>query len=241
MAIMLACFNLGAPAQEQARQISFWLDYFNSSLALPPLATGTVLKWEIILIGVRSDEQKDFSITQNPNILAAWKKKWPKLPICPKILLVSSLTSTESVQSLLEFVTDECSRIMDVHAVQIPTAYHQFLSRLRDFSKEQPLVHWKVLHDQLKTEANQDEQVFRAMLRYSQSLGRIVWLPTGFVFTDPTQAPQIAAKFVSPIDVRLSLLKQDTEKVEILEETEVGCLLDIDVTDGERYNTKTKK
>jgi hypothetical protein len=48
------------------------------------------------------------------------------------------------------------------------------------------------------------------------------------VFTDPTLAPAIAAKFVSPINVRLALLKKETEKVEILDSTDVGCLLDID-------------
>jgi hypothetical protein len=234
MTMILVCFNLGAPAAEQVRQISFWLDYFNSSLALPPIVAGTVLKWNIILIGVRSDEQNDFSLTQNSNIIVSWKKKWNKLPIASKIFSVSSLKSIESVQSLLQFIGNSCNHIMDTHAVQIPSTYHQFLSKLHNLAKEHPLVHWSFLHKKLGN-TKQDESAFKAMLHYCQSLGRIVWLPTGYVFTDPTLAPQIAAKFVSPIEVRLALLKQQTEKVEILNSTDVGCLLDIDVTDNERY------
>src|SRR5271163_3272115 len=64
---------------------------------------------------------------------------------------------------------------------------------------------------------------------------KIVWLPNGMIFTDPTIAPKIAAKFVSPKRVRLSLLKQETKKVQILDKTEVGCLLDIDTSDNERW------
>jgi len=80
-----------------------------------------------------------------------------------------------------------------------------------------------------------NETSFKIMLQYTQAIGKIVWLPNGMIFTDPTIAPKIAAKFVSPKQVRLSLLKQETEKVQILDETEVGCLLDIDTSDNERW------
>jgi hypothetical protein len=98
------------------------------------------------------------------------------------------------------------------------------------------LLHWEDLHTKLGKEFNMDEASFKCMLKYIQSIGRIVWLPTGWVFTDPTLAPKIAAKFVSPREVRLALLKQDTDKVQILDSTEVGCLLDIDTSDNDKYD-----
>jgi hypothetical protein len=67
-----------------------------------------------------------------------------------------------------------------------------------------------------------------------ESIRRIVWLPAGFVFTDASVAPKIAAKFISPKDVRFSLLKKATDKVQILDQTEIGSLLDIDIHDNER-------
>jgi hypothetical protein len=148
---------------------------------------------------------------------------------------VSSLKSIKSVQSLLAFITKECDQILSKHATQIPTSYHSFLLQLQHLSKESPLLYWSDLHTKLGKEFKMDEAAFKCILKYIQSIGRIVWLPTGWVFTDPTLAPKIAAKFVSPRDVRLALLKQDTEKVQILDETEVGCLLDIDTSDNDKY------
>jgi hypothetical protein len=236
MASMLVCFSLGASSKEQIRQISFWLDFLNSSLPLPSLSCTSVPKWNIILVGVRADEQQDFSLTQNPHIITSWKKRWPQLPIALSIFTVSSLKSIQSVQSLLTFVTKQCDQIFNKHATQIPTSYNDaFLAQLQDLSKKSPLLHWSDLYTKLGSESKMGEAAFKCMLKYIQSIGRIIWLPTGWVFTDSTLAPKIAAKFVSPREVRLALLKQETEKVQILDSTEVGCLLDIDTSNNERY------
>src|SRR5271170_3558586 len=98
---MLICFNLGIPLEKQMLQIKFWLDYLNSSLTLSPLSS--VPKWNVILVGVRADEQQDLSLTQDSLLICTWKKKWPKIPIASKVFAVSSLKSPESVQSLLQF------------------------------------------------------------------------------------------------------------------------------------------
>jgi hypothetical protein len=51
------------------------------------------------------------------------------------------------------------------------------------------------------------------------------------VCTSPTLVPTIAAKFISPEDVQMGLLKEATDTVQILDKTEVGCLLCIDAND----------
>eukprot|EP00026_Physarum_polycephalum_P001439 Phypoly_transcript_01440.p1 GENE.Phypoly_transcript_01440~~Phypoly_transcript_01440.p1 ORF type:complete len:1130 (-),score=207.03 Phypoly_transcript_01440:9-3374(-) len=234
MASILVCFNLGLSLDEQSQQITYWLDFLHSSLALPHLADSSksLPKWNIIIVGVRSDEQQDFSLTQNAHVIKMWQKKYARLPIAPKIFTVSSLTSIPSVQVLLQYVEEQCSRIFEHHATQIPTSYKQFIQKLEALAKETQLIHWKDLYGKFGAEMGMKEKAFQTMLTYLQSIGRIVWLPNGTIFTDPTTAPKIAAKFISPKEVRLSLLKKESESVQILDETEIGCLLDINIGDN---------
>ena len=233
MICIIVCFNLALPLAGQMQQITYWLDFLNSSLSLPPPLS--IPKWKIILVGVRSDEQQDFSLTQNSNLITTWKNIWPQLPISSTLFTTSSLKSAESVTNLFQFVEKECGQIFDHHATQIPSKYQKVLSKLQDIAKENDLIHWKDFHNKLEPELQMGEAEFKTMLQYIKAIGRIVLLLTGFVFTDPTIAPKIAAKFVSPKEVRLALLKQETAKVQILDETDIGCLLDIDTTKNNRY------
>jgi hypothetical protein len=152
MASMLVCFNLGLPAPEQSKQITYWLDYLNSSLDLSPL--NSTPKWNIILVGVRADEQQDFSLTQNSHLITTWKKKWPCLPIIPKLFTVSALKSIDSVQQLLQFVEQECNCIFDQHAMQIPSSYQQFILKLQEIASNTPLIKWTELFNKLGPEMN---------------------------------------------------------------------------------------
>jgi hypothetical protein len=201
MTSFLVCFNLGLPFPDQQQQIINWLSFLNSSLALPssPTTVGATPKWSIIMVGLCSDQQQDFSITQDLQFISRLKKKWPRLPIAPTLFTVSSLHSVESVEALLKFQDQECGRILDTHATQIPTSYHKFLSILPDTAKEHPLIHSQDLYKLLQPRLNMDEAAFNTMLRYLEAIGRIVWLPTtNTIFMDPTTAPKIAAKFISP-------------------------------------------
>lgn len=233
MTVIIVCFSLGVPVADQLEQIVYWLDFLNSSLSLPPLSSTP--KWTIILVGVRADEQQDFSIFENPSRIENWKTRWSRLPIYPKVFSVSSLKSMESVQTLLQCVEAECGHIFDKHATQIPSSYQTFLLKLKDMAKATPLISWNELFDKFKSEMKMTEMSFKTMLQYIQSIGRIVWLPNGTIFTDSATAPKIAAKFISPKVVSLALLKKETMNVQILDESEVGCLLNIDTSNNARY------
>ena len=232
MIVIILCFSLAGSFDYQSNQITFWLDFLNSSLSLPSLSSNP--KWTILLVGVRQDEQQDQSLTQNPKVILSWKKKWSKLPLYPKVFTVSSLKSPESVKMLLEFVEGECNRIFEHHATQIPSIYQKFLLKLKEISIITPLISWKELFDKSGSKVNMSEQAFKTMLQYIQFIGRIVWLPNGTVFTDPTIVSKIAAKFISPKEVRLALLKKETEVVQILDESEIGSLLNINLQNN-RY------
>ena len=73
------------------------------------------------------------------------------------------------------------------------------------------------------------------MIQYFHSIGQIVLIEkSGLVFTNPTLAPKIAAKFVSPEEVRFCLLKQEDENVQLLTEEDIGYLINISVGDNKR-------
>lgn len=172
-------------------------------------------------------------------MISAWKKRWNRLPISANLFIVGSLTSIPSVQSLLSFVEGECDQIFNQYCVQIPSSYRKVLTQLQSRSMSSYFIHWQDLLEEIMSQGellgeDETEASFQTMLRYFDSIGRVVWLRTGWVFTDPTIAPKIVAKFVSPRDVRLMLLKRETESVQILDMTEIGCLLDIDASNNSR-------
>src|SRR3978361_242040 len=80
-----------------------------------------------------------------------------------------------------------------------------------------------------------DPQSFKCMIHYLHAIGRIVLIEkSGLIFTNPTLAPKIAAKFVSPEEVRFRLLKGEDENVQLLTEEDIGCLININVGDNKR-------
>lgn len=239
MTIYLVCFNLSEPLDEQKQQVSQWLDFLNSSLPLPyhlSNAPNLMPSCRVILIGLQSDQQTEFQLTHNPQqSIAAWRSRWSRLPIMSSLFSVSSITSLPSVQRLLFFVEEECNQIFNKFAIQIPSSYRKVLSQFRNRPKDNFLVHWHDLFQEVVGQgtANMDILAFQTMLRHFAAIGRIIWLPTGFVFMEPQVASKIAAKFVSPLEVRLTLLKQHDESVQILNKSEVGSLLNINTTNND--------
>ena len=234
MTLYILCYDLKETTQKQAYQIAYWLDFLNSALFLPLHNNFNNARWSIMIAGLRSDLQPHLSSSFQLHHLNAWQKKWPKLPITGHLNTISSHKSQESIQCMLKEVEKECHRIFNKHAIEIPTSYHNILRKIQHhYSVEQNLVHWKVLHQ--KCDSEMDERSFRSVLQYLEAIGRIVWLKQGMVFPDPTQASKIVAKFISPENICLSLLKKDTEKVQILTTEEIGCLLDIDTSNNEKF------
>jgi hypothetical protein len=54
------------------------------------------------------------------------------------------------------------------------------------------------------------------------------------VCTNPEVVPKIAATFISPEDVHLKLLKDETDSVQLLNTNDIDCLLDINIDYSER-------
>lgn len=231
--VYLVCFDLGATIEEQANQITYWLSFLDSSLPLPSsTAVEHNGKWTIFPVGLRSDLQQRHPGNFQSDHIQSWKRTWPRLPIFDQIFNVSSFKSVESVSDLLNVVGIECNRIFNTHSVLIPSSYREVLAKLQSRPDDQCFA----TERDLKQQIGKHMQVafFDSALQYLHAIGRIVRFSNGLVCTNAAVAPKIVAKFVSPEDVRLRLLKQQSDNVQILSKAEVGCLLDIDTRSSER-------
>lgn len=220
----------------QMAQIAYWLDFLNSTLSLPTQCTSnTHSKWCIMIVGLRSDLQQESSSSIQAKNLASWRSKYPRLAIMDTPFRVSSKTSLETVQQFCNALERECNRIFNKHSIRIPKSYRSTLLNLESCHSSQVLVPWETLYEQQQqATATIDRPTFYSALQYLHAIGRIVLLKSGMVCINPSVVPQIAAKFISPEEVRLDLLLNETENVQILTKHNIGCLLQIQTTNNNR-------
>lgn len=172
--------------------------------------------------------------------LNIWRKKYPSLPIFPKLFSVSSTTSTKSVRTLLSAIETECERIFSLHTTHIPTSYVRFLhtAQSQPIEDQALLVDAETLHQHCCP--HMGSQAYKCMLQYLHAIGHIVFIEKkGLIFVNPILAPKIAAKFISPEDIRMALLKREEEKVQLLSMEDIGYLIDIQSTDNKRFGSIT--
>jgi hypothetical protein len=120
------------------------------------------------------------------------------------------------VQELLKELEVLCDCIFSKHTALIPASYPEILHKLKSLP-HQSAVHHNELFEKYSHGLNHKR--FTIALQYLHAIGRIVVLKNGMVYPDSRIVSQTAAKFVSPGEVRASLLV--SENIEILS-TDVG-------------------
>lgn len=235
MVAYLVCIDLAASFDEQTDQLKYWLDFLSSALPLSSNTTPQNSKWTIIVVGLRSDCQPPQSPKFQQVHINSWQKQWPKLPIFHQMFQVSSISRVGRVEELIQALEVQCRRILSNTTSKIPKIYRQVLQSFQSYPDEMIVTKTDVYN---KHSCGTSPEIFSHILQYLNSIGRIVIMNNGMVFTSPTLAPKIAAKFISPETVRLQLLKKQSAEVQILNSDEIGCILDINVTD-DRYHTQT--
>lgn len=183
--------------------------------------------WRIFLVGLRSDLQGVTTNQLQSRHIASWQTQWPYLPLHQEIFEVSSTTSRESVQHLLTSVDQVCHNIFSVHAMEIPQSFSTTLKKLQSQAYPTTLVKLEELFAEHGD--GMTRYVFSIMIEYFHQIGHVVLLNEWLVCIDPQIVPKIAAKFISPEDVRMSLLKS-SDTVVTLSAQEIGTLLQIDRT-----------
>jgi hypothetical protein len=218
----LLCYDLSASLEEQMAQLEYWLDFLNSALPLPPtnLQYNSNSKWVILLVGVKSDLP-----APNPGLeashLRAWARRFPRLPIFPELFEVSSKLNS-GVENLKEKLEEECNRIFSKHTAMIPKSYRDILTDFKSLESQTPKYQDELYR---KHSHGLSPEGFNVAIQYLHAIGRLVVLKNRLVFPDPMIASRIAAKFVSPEEVRKSLLTK--EGVQILAKNQIENLLDI--------------
>eukprot|EP00026_Physarum_polycephalum_P000711 Phypoly_transcript_00712.p1 GENE.Phypoly_transcript_00712~~Phypoly_transcript_00712.p1 ORF type:complete len:920 (-),score=65.02 Phypoly_transcript_00712:1306-4065(-) len=232
MVAYLVCFDLSQPPADQFAHLRMWLRFLNSALPLRnDYKYSTQAKWVVILVGLKQDVQdlqSPLHMLEHEDV-TSWATQYPRLPIFPKLFLVSSKKSIDSVNQLLNTVQQECDRIFNQHATLIPTSYRSLLHNLQ--GTESP-IHLTELFTKYH---GMDIKQFTVALQYLHCIGRLVFLQkSSLVYVDPQVAPKVASQFVSPDHVRRKLLGE--KNVQILAEDQVGYLLNIDKSSNSLQN-----
>jgi hypothetical protein len=131
MVAYVLCFDLSQQIDTQRAQVQYWLDFLNSALSLPPVSSkySGNSNWVIILVGVKSDLQQIPPCSLQQQHLETWQQCFPRLPLFPKLFLVSS-KSSDGINDLLNAIESECVRIFSKHTPLIPTSYRAILNDL---------------------------------------------------------------------------------------------------------------
>lgn len=227
MVVYLVCYSLAA--EEQNEQLSYWLNFLHSTLSVTP---DTKSKWLVLIVGTKSDKcQRE----PRDNPISSWQAQWPNLPLYHKHLTVSSHKKV-GIKELLQELTLVCNTIFEKHTTWIPRAYKVLLESIKTIPPDQAIIsisnlkamHWLGKNDQ-----------FNLALKYLHSIGQIVVLRGALVCTTPQLIPKITAEFISPKQIRNKLLVN--HKVEILDEQQIGVILNISEGTKEYFQKNTKK
>ncbi len=141
MVVYLVCFDLSATPQAQREQVSFWLQFLNSSIPnLPQLYSpggdgnnSDNKNWRVMVVGLRSDLKRETILTTE--IIQNWQSLMPNLPLFHHQLFeVSSLHIQQSIRELLNSVSLVCSQIFEKHAMLIPSSFRKLLGSIKDIS-----------------------------------------------------------------------------------------------------------
>lgn len=228
MVLYVVCYDLSASLNEQRRQIHTWLRYLNSLLCTHDMGKDaesfdhTDAKWRVIVAGMKADLQKGSPITST----AAWQRNFPAIPIQDEIYQVSTLTDEATAKDLFSAMESQCQQIMDLCNRLIPKSYRELLNVIREIKTSTNIIHTEEIKRVHKRWESDPKLVERAM-RHLHDVGEIVMFTGGRVCTRPSAISRIMAKFISPEEVRNSLLVDEENEVTLLTKTDIDTILGV--------------
>lgn len=239
MVVYIVCYSLEDDAKEQQSQLTFWLEFLNSALPLASKLSSS--KWKVMVVGLRSDSKHPTSEFTADDI-AYWQNRFTRLPLYKEELFaISSTKSRESVTHLLCSVEFVCASIFQAHCMMIPSSYRRVLERIQSLPKEQHFYSPEGIHKMVTAATTEgsgdppfptlDQPAFLRAMRYFHAIGHVVLLDKNTVCINPTVIPKVAAKFISPEEVRRRLFKKGD--VALLNDRDIRCILRIEDKDNE--------
>lgn len=225
MVLYLICFDLGASAMEQNKQVEYWLGYLNSILcntkAIPP--THATSKWRVILVGTRAD----LSPFDSAIDVSSYRTVYPVLPLYHMLFSISTKEGRNKYQlaELSETIHAECKRILDTHSSKVPCIYRDLLELLQ--SSPNHIINQNKIPNVHKRWTKESE--LEASLDYLHSVGEIVRFTEGRICIKPSMISQVLAKFIAPED--------HVQEYATFKKTNVAGILQTSVNEiDQRYN-----
>ena len=226
MVVYVVCYDLSADPQDQHEQLSYWLDFLQSTLG--PSAAESHSKWRVVIVGTKLDKsnQSNSSI----NLIPSWKAQWPHLPLYEKHCVVSS-HKRDGIDMLLQELQHICESIFSQHSLRVPNYFKQLQRCFQSISADQLLIHASQF-----LEPWRGEKLLLA-LKFLHAVGQIIMLKDGSICPSPQLIPKITAEFVSPKKVRDKLLS--VYQVEILDKQQIGAVLEVTGNNKEYFHLLT--
>jgi len=151
---------------------------------------------------------------------------WPSIPFHDKVFFVSSLKDL-NVDIFIEEVKMLTTKIMDQHATQIPLSYKIVQQSIRKIASTTFVTDTTKLIDNIKMSNNSgigDEKLVARAVQFLHDIGQVVVFKDR-ICLDPSLIPKVMAKFISPQEVRETLLGEEGSPVEVLNVKDIGMLL----------------
>eukprot|EP00026_Physarum_polycephalum_P003518 Phypoly_transcript_03531.p1 GENE.Phypoly_transcript_03531~~Phypoly_transcript_03531.p1 ORF type:complete len:802 (+),score=106.01 Phypoly_transcript_03531:131-2407(+) len=221
MVVYVLCYDFSASEKTQNEQISYWLDFLQSTLPTTQFSHPTSpSNWQVIVVGTKIDQCKIKPQQHTLPIRESWKRLWTSLPLHTNQYIVSS-HKIKGIDDLWAQLNNTCNTILDQHAILVPQKYNSLITTIQSIPLNKSIIPIKQLENACSWD---DSHLFLLALKYFHAIGHVVLLHD-LICINPQVIPKIMAEFISPESVRNKLVTN--HRVEILDKGEIGAVLSV--------------
>eukprot|EP00026_Physarum_polycephalum_P002549 Phypoly_transcript_02556.p1 GENE.Phypoly_transcript_02556~~Phypoly_transcript_02556.p1 ORF type:complete len:750 (+),score=131.28 Phypoly_transcript_02556:408-2657(+) len=157
MVVYILCYDYSAPQQIQQEQISYWLDFLQSTLPTTPITSKSSPKWQVMVVGTKSDKcNAEARQSSSLPISTSWESLWPNVPLHSHQYVVSS-HQMSGIDDFLEKLEDICNIIFEKHSLLVPQIYNSFAKVIKN-SSEQSIITIQQLEDFWDTHFDKEQK-----------------------------------------------------------------------------------
>jgi hypothetical protein len=178
MVVYILCYNYSAPEDVQQDQISYWLDFLQSTL---PSSSQPTSKWQVLIVGTKSDQCNTKPGNIQLPISPAWKVLWPNLPLHSHQYIISSHQMV-GVRAVVDKLEQICEEIFDKYSLLVPHEYNTLMDSIKAISTQHSIIPTRQLEAMCSWG---NHYSFQLALKYFHAIGHIVLLPNGLACLCP--------------------------------------------------------
>lgn len=195
-------------------------DYAPSSSATP------IPSCSIIIVGTKADKKDAKIIASNTYV---YQELFPSLHFVDEIHHISTLYNHTSARNLIVDIESQCSQIMKEHTNLIPLSYKQLLADISSIKSSSPILPLSTVQSLPNTRWKSNPDLMKRGLSHLHSIGEIVLFGKDKICQRPEEVSHLMAKFISPSDIRNSLLRDEEEQVSILPTSSISKILRVKI------------